>query len=281
MTEIVKRLAPITETLREIFLKSGNICAFPGCGTLNMTEDGTFIAQICHIEAAEEGGERFNPLMSNEQRRQASNLMILCYPHHVETNNVSRFRVSDMKDMKKLHENKFSHPERAMLEQIKDWTELSVATIPKNMKKYAEMVEGLDGNHLAGSLVELAAYVNEFQRIPIEVRKFFSTVLKRVQAMRNYRVVRKSNLGDPIAIHLNALIGPLRLTEASIRSKLIELESYELVWIEIDDWQVEWVRICDISSGWQWNELYNFCDYLSIFDLDTFAVDLDFARLDG
>jgi hypothetical protein len=32
MTEKAKRLAPTPQTLREVFLKSGNLCAFPGCG---------------------------------------------------------------------------------------------------------------------------------------------------------------------------------------------------------------------------------------------------------
>jgi hypothetical protein len=44
--------------------------------------EGTFIGQICHIEAAEEGGERFNLNTTNEQRRSAVNLMLMCYEHH-------------------------------------------------------------------------------------------------------------------------------------------------------------------------------------------------------
>lgn len=40
-----------------------------------MDEMGNFIGQICHIEAAEEGGERFKPIMTNEERRAFDNLM--------------------------------------------------------------------------------------------------------------------------------------------------------------------------------------------------------------
>jgi hypothetical protein len=53
------------KTYREVFLKSGNVWAFPGCDALLMDEDGNFVGQICHIEAAEPGGERFNPAMTN------------------------------------------------------------------------------------------------------------------------------------------------------------------------------------------------------------------------
>ena len=89
MTEKPKRLAPTTDTTRELFLKSGNLCAFPGCGRLMMNGDGVFIGQVCHIEAAEEAGERFNLAMSNEDRRAFSNLMLMCYEHHQITNDVT------------------------------------------------------------------------------------------------------------------------------------------------------------------------------------------------
>src|SRR5262245_61632545 len=86
MPEKVKRLTPKPETLRELLLKSGNQCAIPGCSHLMMNEDGDFVGQICHIAAAETGGERFNPKMTNEARRSIENLMLMCYEHHVVTN---------------------------------------------------------------------------------------------------------------------------------------------------------------------------------------------------
>lgn len=43
VTEKAKRLTPKGETVREVFLKSGNLCAFPGCRALMMDADGTFI----------------------------------------------------------------------------------------------------------------------------------------------------------------------------------------------------------------------------------------------
>ncbi len=52
VTEIAKRLTPEGETLRKVFLKCGNLCAFPRCAALMMDADGTFIGQACHIEAA-------------------------------------------------------------------------------------------------------------------------------------------------------------------------------------------------------------------------------------
>lgn len=38
--EVPKRLEPTGEVLRELFLKSGNLCAFPGCKSFMMNEEG-------------------------------------------------------------------------------------------------------------------------------------------------------------------------------------------------------------------------------------------------
>jgi hypothetical protein len=65
-----------------------------------MDIEGDFIGQLCHIEAAEEGGERFNPSMTNDERRAVANLMLMCYPHHVKTNDVNTYTVDVLRKMK-------------------------------------------------------------------------------------------------------------------------------------------------------------------------------------
>jgi hypothetical protein len=52
-----------------------------------------WVGEVCHIQAALPGGERFNGDMTNEERRDRSNLMLLCHEHHVETNDVVEFTV--------------------------------------------------------------------------------------------------------------------------------------------------------------------------------------------
>lgn len=107
MSETPKRLAPTTSTLRTLFAKSGNQCAFPGCTHPLIDGEGDFIAQICHIEDAMPG-DRFNRQMTNEERRSASNLLLLCYQHHIKTNDVSKFSPEKLKEIKKDHESKFT-----------------------------------------------------------------------------------------------------------------------------------------------------------------------------
>ncbi len=64
-----------------------------------------FVGQVCHIEAASPGGQRFNPESTDEQRRSFENLILLCYRHHKETDNVEEFDASSLREMKKRHES--------------------------------------------------------------------------------------------------------------------------------------------------------------------------------
>lgn len=101
------RLSPKVETLRALFARSGNQCAFPGCTHPLVNADNLFIAQVCHIEAASRGGERFNLDSDDEYRRSYENLILLCYPHHIETDDVDQYPVEKLKEMKLNHEQLF------------------------------------------------------------------------------------------------------------------------------------------------------------------------------
>ena len=106
--------------LRTLFARSGNRCAFPTCGHILVDEDGDFVAEICHIEAANSGGERFNPAMTDEQRSDPSNLMVMCHRHHVKTNNVDTYTVEVLKRIKAEHEANFSEAKYSIPDEALD-----------------------------------------------------------------------------------------------------------------------------------------------------------------
>ncbi len=101
------RLAPKKNVIRQLFAHSGNQCAFPGCYQVLIDDDGYFLGQICHIEAAEPGGERYNETMNDEDRRAYSNLVLFCYAHHIKTNNVEEYKPEHLKKIKEEHEVQF------------------------------------------------------------------------------------------------------------------------------------------------------------------------------
>ncbi|HCG8254159.1 TPA: hypothetical protein NJ905_004467 [Vibrio parahaemolyticus] len=101
------RLAPKADTLRALFARSGNQCAFPGCTQSVVNSKNKFIAQVCHIEAASEGGERFNTASNDEYRRSYDNLVIFCYPHHIETDDTDEYTTECLRKIKLDHEQQF------------------------------------------------------------------------------------------------------------------------------------------------------------------------------
>lgn len=109
MDEIVKRITPTKDTLVKLFAKSGNNCAFEDCPERLFDEKGTFIAEVCHIEAALPGGERFNKNMSNQQRAQEDNLILFCHKHHKITDDVNEYPVAKLQEIKRKHERQFLH----------------------------------------------------------------------------------------------------------------------------------------------------------------------------
>lgn len=130
------RIAPKRETLIALFAKSGNVCAFPGCTHELVTARNIFVGQVCHIEAANPGGQRFNPNSTDEQRRSFENLLLLCYRHHKETDDVNTYDANSLRAIKHQHESvhgekpfkineSFLHRLEAEMEAY--WNEIEVA----------------------------------------------------------------------------------------------------------------------------------------------------------
>jgi len=103
----VARLTPITEILRALFVRSSNQCAFPGCTQPLINHKNKFIGQVCHIEAALPGGARYNEFQTDEERRAYNNLLLLCYPHHIETDDVFEYSAERLRIIKQEHEQQF------------------------------------------------------------------------------------------------------------------------------------------------------------------------------
>lgn len=97
-------------TLRRLDTLSGNECAHPTCTKSLIGSDGiSIISKICHIEAANVGGARFNPKMTDDDRRHYDNLVLLCDEHHTiidNKENEARYPVGSLQEWKKNHESK-------------------------------------------------------------------------------------------------------------------------------------------------------------------------------
>lgn len=245
---------------------------------------GEFIGQLCHIEAAEAGGERFRMEMTNEERRSAANLMLMCYKHHVETNDVELFPVSRMKQMKSDHERRFSHPDRAILSTLKDYTKLEEVTYPQNLKRANHVLQwGHTEEVLRDTVDDLETYLATFVKVPIELRHFIGKVAERTHHMEGLDTVyRSSRYGCP-TIRFDDLQGAFQMTEATLINLERQLSSYGLGYMdpipdEYDN-QHEGLKLRATEHDWcLWEDLANFCAIAGE-SIEVFSVEMDLRGL--
>ena len=100
---------PIKE-LKALLQKSGNRCAFPGCGEILLhecdeTDDPVVLSKIAHIVAESLDGPRGNYPLSTEERNKEVNLLILCGKHHdIIDNTPQLYTVERLRQIKEDHE---------------------------------------------------------------------------------------------------------------------------------------------------------------------------------
>ncbi len=96
-------------TVRRLDTLSGNQCSNPNCTRKLIARDGeTIISKICHIEAASPDGPRYNPHMTDDERRHYENLILLCDECHSIIDNKEKedqYPVELLKKWKRNHEN--------------------------------------------------------------------------------------------------------------------------------------------------------------------------------
>ncbi|WP_114418583.1 hypothetical protein [Marinospirillum perlucidum] len=272
MTETVKRLEPTKDTLRELFLKSGNECAYPGCTHKIISSSGVFLSQICHIEAANEGGERFNPNQTNEQRRSFDNLLLMCHAHHKITDDVNAYPVERMKDIKSQHESKFTDIVSTIQNSFTDHTEHSKVQGPSSLDRINRV---LSWNNTSDELVETLEDISVFSKrlltLPMQARQILTLMVKRSA----YDHINRLHISEhEINLATGADISELR--------KVIQvLDKYGFIQEGFpDDFNLPVIEICEIERGWPFlKDLKEFCEAEDI-ALDEVLVDLNFALLD-
>lgn len=279
-TEEPKRLTPTKTTIRKLFALSGNLCAFPGCVHLLIDADGEFIGQVAHIEAAEPGGERFNPTMTNEQRRHPDNLVLLCYEHHIKTNDEKVWTVEKLKKIKADHERRFQNPEKAILAGLKDWTQSDELILPKNLDG---MLKALDSPFLDADRAEdkeryleaVLKFLGEYKNVPHDTRLFLGAVVERMltvekNGLTNVGTHRTSIPADDVRAALN-------LSLAKLRRNCEALDLYGLGGLDegFGGYEISIRHIYDVPF---WYEVLEYCKKAH-HSFKTYYLDLDFSGL--
>jgi hypothetical protein len=93
-------------TVKMLFALSGNRCAFPRCKN-RLIERGVVVGEMCHIEAKEAGGPRYNEHQTKEEREAFENFILMCAIHHkVIDTKPADYPVPMLQDWKAKHEDR-------------------------------------------------------------------------------------------------------------------------------------------------------------------------------
>jgi len=126
---------------------------------------------MCHIEAANVDGERFNPNQTNEQRRTFENLILLCGTHHTITNDIAIYTVAKMKEMKSSHEARSFIQTAEMQEYFVDVTANQPYELPRNFQRLD--ISGWDDR----SFSEANELLKRIATLPRLTRSLFANAL--------------------------------------------------------------------------------------------------------
>ena len=95
--------------VKRLLLESGGICAFPRCRKPLVSaeapeEAGAVIAEVAHIVAESREGPRGNEPLSEEERNQPENLIVVCPEHHKVIDSQPRtYSIEVLRQMKMDH----------------------------------------------------------------------------------------------------------------------------------------------------------------------------------
>lgn len=281
--EVPKRLTPSPEVMRELYLLSGNNCAMPNCDGLIIDAKGVVVGEVCHISSALSNGARFNDQMTNERRREVSNLILLCRGHHTQADSKQRRRdypIEVLTKIKREHEAKFKGIEDALTLSFNtgyaDSTDKLKPTNAKNFARIAATLReaALEGADAARRAKQVSAYVAKMKVVPDAERQFMLAIIKR--ALKPGK--------DTMVVHVDDVKSALNVGHSKIKTIGDALSRYGVGDVDLygtDRGTDEpHVGIRDPSDYLTWAEIADFSDKTGV-SLDDFVLRLKFGLLDG
>lgn len=167
---------------------SGGLCYCPGCPEpVLRVVDGKLhlIVQIAHIRGAFPGGRRYDPLMTDDQRRDLPNLLLLCNPHHQQADSEDREKTYTRELLERWKAQRESDPSTA-LQRLREVTpaalrEIVADGLSQRDDRLLSALERLGASDreaaalMRGLVDELAeAYSRMRQGLPADIMEMFA-----------------------------------------------------------------------------------------------------------
>jgi hypothetical protein len=226
-----KRLPPKPETLRKLYIFSGNMCAMPDCENVLIDKDGTWLGEVAHIHAASDGGPRANTSLSQEERREAKNLILLCRKCHRKIDSdVEQYPAETLIKIKERHEGLYIKG----LEQaeLKDCMDEYTPKLPDSLGAWGIMRSDEEYEDARKSLKNVT---DRLAKVPTDTRDFLAKCLKRSSERRpSARNPEFEVLTAEIKESLSKV--GIRISNNDIRDHVQILYKYDFAYYEeIDD----------------------------------------------
>lgn len=226
-----KRLRPSTNTLRQLYTLSGNMCAMPDCTHALIDKNGTWIGEVAHIYAASNGGPRANPSLSPEERRSAGNLILICSNCHTKIDSsVTQYSAEQLLKIKTAHEAIY----RNGLQQaeLKDCVDEYTITWPESLGAL-DVIRS--DEHYEEAFESLHTVATRLSKLPTDTRDFLAKCLKRSSERRRWaRNPELEVLTEEIKKSLS--INGIQISNNELRNHVRILEKYDFAYYEeIDD----------------------------------------------
>ncbi|GAA2996473.1 hypothetical protein GCM10010519_31800 [Streptomyces lactacystinicus] len=255
----------------------------PECDSRIVDKHGNLIGQAAHIEAAEKGGERYNPDQDDEERRHYDNLVMLCYPCHVLTDDVIAYPVERLRQIKADHEARFANAgvrlQHALIDLAKNQQvhgALTLTLLAKDLD-WADAPEG-EAEEISYFREHLDSLIAVLRDLPLADRSVLGILLRRGEACS-----RMHHMGDPAyGMPVRELRRVIGLTDTEMIDHLDTLARHKLVDWDRDSYErPAWAETTTRPGEediYVMHSIKTFCEGRGL-DVDTMIRDLRFDWL--
>ena len=277
-----KRLPPKPETLRKLYILSGNMCAMPNCTNVLIDKDGTWLGEVAHIHAASDGGPRANTSLSQEERRDAENLILLCRNCHRKIDkNVEQYPAETLIKIKERHESTYIKG----LEQaeLKDCMDEYTTKLPDSLGAWGIMRSDEEYEDARKSLENVT---DRLAVVPLSTREFLVKCLRR-SSRSKYPHRREELRVNAEEIRQAISVEGRQISRKTIAEHVKILENYGFACFEEkDNWETGYIIFGDDASVLytahriaEYEQTVRSDGFLST--LETILVRLDFSSFES
>lgn len=273
------RLEPLPNVVRQLWVFSGNECAWEACEVRLVDPTGAWVGKIAHIVGAEPTSARHDPTWTRDELRDYSNLILLCGNHHDVIDHADsrdQFTVEDLRALKERHESRYRYGLARMEEAFLNVTK---ANVVRHCTALGRFRPGDDEEERAGNVETVNEIAHHLATVTTAAREVLAFLVAREEPIDIWELARHNGEAEPVRT------GRI----------ITELENRKLAWVDDDPFEDElphrvhlWTgglsgkSGTSVLNGWDdfWEMLRDYFAGRTDASVEDVIVGLDFSLLD-